>query len=475
MILIYLICSILTAVFLFFNKKPLTNNILIGFFLVLQWTLTVYGYSNKGITESSFFLFDALAIILLLTLSIISIPVLTHSYDYIYHEKDNPTARGTYFGATVLLISALTAAYLSSHIAVTWIFIEITTLGSSILIFHRRNAGSIEATWKYIFASSISLIFVFIGILFLSIAIGKSGEGSLHYLSIMSIAAKLDPFWLKLAFVFVFTGYTLKLGLVPLYTAGIDAKDKAPTPSGALFSTVMMNAGFVGVFRFYVIVAQTPVHKWANIVVLVSAGLSIFVAAVYMLKVKNIKRMLAYSGIEHSGLVMLGIVSGGIGYYAALLHLVLHSFAKSSLFLQIGHLYKTYQSKNIYDIGNYFKYNRAGAIFIIIAFICITAMPPSGLFISELFIFKSLFEAHLLYILIPVLVLLTFILWALGRSIFKMMFIPPVRIHEDHIEKVSTYETVTQYFLLGLVVYLGLNPPLFFVDLLNEAVKYLIH
>ncbi len=475
MIIVYLICSLLIATALFFNKNKTVNNCLVGGFILLQWGLTVFMYSHKNISDASYFLPDALAIILLLTLSVISIPVLTHSYDYVYREKDTPSSKGAYFGASVVLISALTAAYLSSHIAVTWIFIEITTLGSSILIFHRRNSGSIEATWKYIFSSSISLIFVFIGILFLSIAIGKSGEESLQYLALINLAPKLDPFWLKLSFVFVFTGYTLKLGLVPLYTAGIDAKDKAPTPSGAMFATVMMNAGFVGVYRFYVIVAQTPVHKWANIVILISACLSIFVAAVYMLKVRNIKRMLAYSGIEHSGLIMLGLVAGGIGYYAALLHLVLHSFAKSSLFLQIGHLYKTYQSKNIYDIGDYFKYNRAGAVFLIIAFVCITAMPPSGLFISEFFIFKSLFEAKYLYILIPVLILLTFILWTLGRSIMRMLFTPPINMNEGKIEKTSVYETVTQYLLLVIVFYLGLNPPTIFVDLINEAIKYLIH
>ncbi len=475
MIVVYLICSLVIAAVLFFNKNKTVNNSLIGAFIALQWVLTVYMYSNKGIPDTPYILPDALAIILLLTLSIISIPVLTHSYDYLYKEKDTPSSRGAYYGASVVLISALTAAYLSSHVAVTWIFIEITTLGSSILIFHRRNSGSIEATWKYIFSSSISLIFVFIGILFLSIAIGKSGEESLQYLALMNLAPKLDAFWLKLSFVFVFTGYTLKLGLVPLYTAGIDAKDKAPTPSGAMFATVMMNAGFVGVYRFYVIVAQTPIHKWANIIILISAFLSIFVAAVYMLKVRNIKRMLAYSGIEHSGLVMLGIAAGGIGYYAALLHIVLHSFAKSSLFLQIGHLYKTYQSKNIYDIGDYFKYNRGGAVFMIIAFVCITAMPPSGLFISEFFIFKSLFEAKYLYILIPVLILLTFILWSLGRSIMKMLFTPQVNMNEGKIEKTSVYETVTQYMLLGFVFYLGLNPPTVFVDLINEAIKHLIH
>lgn len=470
MIVVYIIVSILIGGAMFLNRNRLTNKLLIVSFLILQWVFTWYEFSHKGISDFSFFIPDALAVIMLITLSIISIPALLHTYDYIYPEHDSPRTRGIYYGAMVLLIMALTAAYLSSHIAVTWIFVEITTLSASALVFHRRNAGSIEATWKYIFVCSISLVFVFVGILFLSIALGHADEDSLHYTTLVALAPSLNTLWLKLAFVFIFTGYTAKLGLVPMYTAGIDAKDKAPTPSAALFSSVVMNVGFVGFFRFYQVVAHTSIHKWANSVVVIAAILSVFVATVYMIKVKNIKRMLAYSSIEHMGIVMLGIAAGGVGYYAAILHLVLHAFAKSSLFFQIGHLYKTYKTKNIYAIGNYFKYNVSGAVFILLAFICVTAMPPSGLFVSEFYIFKAIFEAKQLYVLIPLLVLLTMIIWALGKNIFKMLFLPPVGFKEEQIEPVSPYETLSQFILLGLVVYLGLNPPDGFVELIEEAI-----
>jgi hydrogenase-4 component F len=473
MIIAYLVGSILISIGLFFNKNKIINHLLVGLFLCIQVVFCIYECINRDVNEALFFQPDALALLLLTILTIIVIPSFTHSYDYIYKEKDNPSSRGIYYGAMVILVMAVSCAYLSSHIAVTWIFIEITTLSASALIFHRRNSGSIEATWKYIFVCSISLAFVFIGILFLSMALGNAKEESLYYSSLVQLAPILNTFWLKLSFVFIFTGFTAKLGLVPMYTAGIDAKDKAPTPSAALFSTVLMNAGFVGVFRFYIVIAHTSIHQWANTIILISAILSVFVATVYMLKVKNIKRMLAYSSIEHAGILMLGLVAGGIGYYAAILHLVLHSFAKSSFFLQIGHLYKTYRSKNTYQIGNYFQYNVAGTIFILIAFICLAAIPPSGMFVSEFLLFKSLFQAHYLYILIPLMILLTTILWALGKTIFKMMFIPPVDFHEERIEKVSTYETVTQYILLSFVIWLGLFPPAFFTDLINDAIKLL--
>jgi hydrogenase-4 component F len=470
----YLTIAFLIIGSVFINRNKVINNILIGLFLLLQWTFTIYEYYHKNITEFNYFCPDSLAILLLMTLSIISIPALFHSYEYINKDKESDRTRSIYFASMLLLITSLGAAYLANHIAVSWIFIEITTLSASALIFHRRNSGSLEATWKYIFVSSISLTFVFIGILFLSISLEHAGAEGLFYKELFINANSLNTFWLKLSFIFIFTGLTLKLGLVPLYTAGIDAKDKAPTPAAALFSSVLMNVGFVAVFRFYEVVAHTSIHSWANHVIMISAFMSVFIATVYMLKVKNIKRMLAYSSIEHVGLVMLGLTAGGIGYYAAVLHIVLHAFVKSALFFQIGQVYNIYKSKSIYNVGGYFKYNTSGAIVLLLAYICATAMPPSGLFISEFLIFRSLFEGHYLYILIPVLILLTMIIWAFGKNIFKLLFTPPIGFDESKIDKVNPVETYSQFVLLGIVIYLGINPPQQFVDLIREAVRNLL-
>jgi len=475
MIGFYLGGAFLISLSLFLNRSKLVNNLLIIGFLVLQWGFTIYEYNHINSTELVYFKPDALGILLLITLSIISIPAFFHNYSYIYKDKDNPKVRSIYYAAMTILVTAIGAAYLSCHIAVTWIFVELTTLSASALIFHRRNTGSLEATWKYIFVCSISITFVFIGILFLSIALEQAHSTDLSFDSLLARASSLNIFWLRLAFIFIFTGYTAKLGLVPMYTAGIDAKDKAPTPAGALFSSVLMNVGFVGIFRFYIVIAHSSIHSWANHIILIAAFLSVFIATVYMLKVKNIKRMLAYSSIEHTGLVMLGIVAGGIGYYAAILHIILHAFVKSALFFQIGQVYNIYKSKSIYYVGNYFKYNLLGAIVLLLAFICATGMPPSGMFISEFMIFRSLFEAHYVAILIPVLVLLTMIIWAFGKSIFKLLFSPPVGFDETAIEKVNPLESWSQFVLLGLVIYLGINPPAQFVNLLHEAVKNLVN
>lgn len=472
----YLIGSFLIGTGLFFNRGKIANYSLVGFFLLLQCAITVYACFHFNNTESSYFTFDSLGIIMLLTSTIISIPAAIHSAIYIEESGEKtPRSRATYFGAFVILISAVSAAYLANHIAVVWIFTEITTLSASALIYHHRNKLALEGTWKYVFICAISITFVFIGILFLSLSLAEGGADDLSYRSLLENSSKLNLSWLRLAFLFVFTGFTAKMGLFPMFTAGVDAKDKAPGPAAALLSSILMNMGFVGIFRLYVVIGNTPLISWASLVVGIAAFISLFIAAVYMIKVKNLKRMMAYSSIEHMGIVMLGIAAGGIGYYAAVLHIVLHAFVKSSLFFQYNQLYRVFQNKNINYIGNYFKYNTAGAIVVLLGFISVTAMPPSGMFVSEFLIFFALFKANQLLVLIAAMLLLTMIIWAFAKNIFKILFIPVINFDETHVPVINPWESATQFILLGLSAYLGLNPPIEFVELIKESIMLLPH
>jgi hydrogenase-4 component F len=473
MIGVYLLGALSIAVILFFSRNKILVYSLAGLFVVLQSLFTLYTCMHYGTTELIYFTYDSLGVILLITLSIIAIPAFIHSYLYIENHKEDPQARAIYLTSMVMLIMAISAGYLSNHIAVTWIFTEITTLSASALIYHHRNKLALEGTWKYVFICAISITFIFIGILFLSLSLQHAGSDDLSFRNLITYKDKLDPFWLRLAFLFIFTGFTAKLGLVPMYTAGIDAKDKAPAPAGALLASVLMNLGFIGIFRFYAVVAHTSLFHWANMVILIAALLSVFVATVYMTRVTNIKRMFAYSGIEHMGLVMSGIAAGGVGYYAAILHIILHALVKSGLFFHFNQLYRTFQSKSIQHTGNYFKYNPAGAIVILLGFISITAMPPSGLFVSEFLIFRSLFEANYFILLVVVLILLTIVIWAFGKNILKILFLPVEGIDESNIPIISPWESLTQYILMFTAIWLGLNPPDIFVRLIQDAVKTL--
>lgn len=468
---IYLIAAFLIAGTIFLTRRSSTNYWLVILFAALQVAFTVYASLLWKNTSLGYFTFDSLGLLLLITLSIITIPAAYHSYIYLRRHEETPQSRAIYFTAFIVLVTSISAGYLANHIAVIWIFTELTTLSASVLIYHHRNKLALEGTWKYIFICAISITFVFIGILFLSLSLRKAGSSDLSFSNLMAYRDRLDPFWLRLAFLFIFTGFTAKLGLVPMYTAGIDAKDKAPAPAGALLASVLMNLGFTGIFRFYAVISGTSLHGWANMIIYVAAFLSIFVAAVYMSRVLNIKRMLAYSGIEHMGIVMLGVAAGGIGYYAAVLHIILHAFVKSSMFFQFNQLYRVFGSKSIPDTGNYFRYNPAGAIVFLIGFISATAMPPSGLFVSEFLVFRSLFEGKQIILLSAVLLLLTIIIYAFGKNIMKILFVPAEGFDDRNVPVINPWESSMQYILLAMAVWLGLDPPDVMVRLINDAIS----
>ncbi len=470
MTLIFFLSALSVAGILFFNRNRAMNYLLVLVFSTLLCVLTCFAFFHKNETEFSYFTYDAMAVIMLAVMTLVAIPAFYHSYVYFSKHRDIPRERGIYFAAMVILITALCGAVLSGHIGLTWVCIELTTLSASALVYHRRNPRTLEGTWKYVFVVSISITIAFIGILFLSIAAQEIGIRDLTYAALRAHATNLNPFWLKSAFLFIFTGFTAKTALFPMFTAGVDAKDKAPSPAGALFSSILLNGGFVAMFRMYEIVAAGGLLRWANTILLVSGIVSLFVAATYLISVKNIKRILAYSSIENMAIITLGLAAGGAGYYAALLQLVMHALVKSGLFFQVGQLYRVYNSKNVYDMGNYFGNNTAGAMALLLAFFCIMAIPPSGLFVSEFLIFSAIYQSSWRWLLIPIIILIAFIIWSLTKNILKIIF---SREPGQETATISRFESVSQFILIGISIYIGYIQPAVVSNLVREAIQYL--
>jgi len=469
-LIIYLTASVIFILGIIIFRKKVTDYAFTILFLSAQWGFAIYEYYNQNIVQLDYFTPDAIGLIFLFVLNIVGTTSIFYSFIYFQHNNDAQRARSIYFAALLTLITSLSAAYLANHIAILWIFVELTTLSSSILIYHNRTEKSLEATWKYLFISSLSVALIFIGIQFLGLAVQQAKLSGMFFPDLYKNAARLDEFWLKAAFLLVFTGFTVKAGLAPMYTVGIDAKDKAPTPAAAIFSSAIMNVGFLGIFRMFEIMSKTTVYHWASIVVIISAAISVLISASYMVRVKRFKRMLAYSSIEHMGIIMLGMAMGGIGYYGAILQTILHSLAKSSLFYQCGSIFRVMNSKFIKDSGNYFELNTFGSVIVILGFFIITAMPPSGLFVSEFMIFRSMFEANYLWLMIIMLVLLSFIIWSMGENLFKLLFgkSENLQINADS-KRISFFETLPQLLLLAGSVYLGFYPPPFLHNLIKQA------
>ena len=180
-------------------------------------------------------------------LAVVVLPVIIHSVIYFRTYKAKVHERLAYYGAMLLLVAALVLGYAAGHIALTWVFTEVTTLAAGILVYHHREQLALEAVWKYVFVCAISVTFIFIGILFWSLAMMHCGCTDLSYASLTLHSAGMDPRWTRFGFLFIFAGYTAKMGLFPMFTAGIDAKDNAPSPAAAMLSSVLMNLGFVGI------------------------------------------------------------------------------------------------------------------------------------------------------------------------------------------------------------------------------------
>jgi len=464
---IYLAAVACIIIGLAFSRSRILSDILGILFLAAQTLLAVHGLMHPGVTELNYFSYDALGLVLLLTLSVISYPTLIHSRIYLSNPIAPPSSAAVYSASCVMLIAAMTMGYLANHAAVTWIFTEITTLSAALLIYHHRSKLALEATWKYVFVCAVSICFVFVGILFISLALLHDGCTDLFYHDLMTHKATLDSFWMKLGFLFIFAGYTAKLGLFPMFTAGVDAKDKAPAPAGALLASALMNLGFCGIFRVFASVSGTPVGEWARMVMLFSALITLFIATIYMVRISNVKRMLAYSGMEHMSVVTLSLCFGKAGFVAAMLHIVMHTFVKSGLFFHFTQLWRIYSGKMIDDMGDYLKLNPFGAIVLLFGFVSIAAVPPSGLFFSELLAFKAMIAEGGWLVFSLTAFLLTVLLWALARSVFRIIFLPASKKVEKI--RISPWESLTQLILFALASYIGFNPPAFLLDLIGQA------
>lgn len=464
---IYLAAVVCIVIALAFSRSRILSDMLGVLFLAAQAMLTVHGLMNPGITELTYFSFDALGMFLLLALSVISVPTVIHSRIYLTKPLASTHTAAVYNSSCVLLIAAMTMGYLANHTAVTWIFTEITTLSAAALIYQHRSKLALEATWKYVFVCAISICFVFVGILFISLALLHDGCSELFYSDMMAHRATMNSFWVKLGFIFIFAGYTAKLGLFPMFTAGVDAKDEAPAPAGALLASALMNLGFCGIFRVYSAFSGTPVGDWARMLMMVSALVTLFIATIYMARIGNVKRMLAYSGIEHMSVVTLGLCFGKAGLMAAMLHMLMHTFVKSGLFFHFTQLWRTYSSKMIDDMGDYLKLNPFGALVLLLGFISIAAVPPSGLFFSELLVFKAMIAEGSWVIFALTAFLLTVLLWAFARSIFRIIFLPASKPVEKI--RISPWESVTQLILFVLAAYIGFNPPAFLLQLIEQV------
>lgn len=419
--LTYFIISVLliTLLNIFPSKKIFKAGSLI--YIAMHSLLALYAVMNKGLTILNFFTFDALAVLFILVSALTGFVAIIHSFSYMADET--VPAQNRFYSGIIGLLFAANGVYLANHAVITWIFIEATTIAVTILIYHHRHSNALEAAWKYVFISSTGIALAYIGILFVGGNIStESGSSILYYKNMAQSIIAADPLWLKLSFLFILLGYSAKLESFPLYTISIDANYAAPASASALMATVLVNAGFTAIYRIYTAFSAHEIIIWMNHVLVFTGIISVFIATAYMLKVKNLKRLLGYSTLEIMGLVLIGLGQGKTWHYAPFLLLVMNSMVKSVLFLQTGYLHKITGTYNIFKNKNYIEINKWGALILLTGFIFIAAIPPSGYFIAELNLFKGLLIQKKYVIFALVMIMVSFLLYGLFSRVFSILF-----------------------------------------------------
>ena len=416
--LIYIIVSLLLAVAPLAVRSERATHILAGLFFGVQVValalLLVFGRVDSVMLY--IFRTDTLAIVFHILMTAVLGFTLIHSSSYLKAENVSITSYKTYYTLLMLLAVAISCVYYSDNVAMTWVFLEATTICSAGVIYHREFKQSLEATWKYIFVCSTGIAMAYLGILLLSTV---AHHGALDYASLKEVIAEGNTLYLKVAFLLIVVGYSCKMEIFPLYTVGVDANYAAPAPASAFISTALVNAGFVSIYRIYSLyAAASEVFVWARHLLILIGILSLAVGAMFLRRTNNYKRFLSYSTVENMGIVAIGMGIGGVALWAAVFHVMCHTLVKSSMFFQVGIMRHVYDSYSINRIGNYMNINRVGAIGFTLGTLVLLAFPPSPLFISEVMIFSEIVSVGSWWLLIAMLILMCVVIYSIwGRSL----------------------------------------------------------
>lgn len=294
-------------------------------------------------------------------------------------------------------LSAMSLVTTTPHLGALWVGIEATTLSSAPLIYFHQHRRSLEATWKYLIICSVGIALALLGNILLSVSFYSPASpvmvddiDSLGWFIAHARDAAVP--WLKAAFIFLLVGYGSKMGLAPLHNWLPDAHSEAPSLVSALLSGALLNCALLGILRGHQILLAAGLGAFSCQLLVFFGLFSLCIAAIFIVGQGHYKRMLAYSSVEHMGILALGIGIGGIAAQGALLHSVCHSLAKCLLFLVSGNILARYHTYSSYDVrGMRWTMPVSGALWLA-GFLAVAGSPPFGIFVSEMLVLKGIFD-----------------------------------------------------------------------------------
>ncbi len=369
---------------------------------------------------------------------------------------------------------------LANDMGLMWVAIEATTLVSVFMIMLYTTEGAIEAAWKYLTIATVGLSLALLGIVLFSYANTSASPSAsgMDWTSMVANSALLNPGIVKVAYVFVLVGLGTKAGLAPMHTWLPDAHGEAPTPVSALLSGVLLNCAIYGVLRFYIVASGTLGPAFPGQLLILLGLLSMGIAAASIYFQKDMKRMLAYSSVEHMGIVSLAVGFGGfLGLFAALLHIINHAIAKPLMFFASGTVSQRYGTKVMAEIKGIIRVMPVTGAMLLLGGLAIAGMPPFNVFLSEFLVMTDGFGTGQ-FLITPIMIILLVVVFAgFLRHLVPMVFGNPATGKAVPSEKglgtdgMGVLAVAPMLILASLVIVLGFFVPQPLQTLIRDATQ----
>lgn len=415
------------------NKQKILGIVnFIGYLAVLVSSITLFKEISSLKSKSLFsgFLYiDLLSAFFILVISVISFAAALYSIGYIKKDIEkgiiSEKKAKIYFLLFNLFCFSMFVVTVVNNLGLLWVAIEMTTLISAFLVGFYNSKESVEAAWKYIIICSVGIIFALLGTILFSYAFSLSGGGikSLNWSDMVSATVNIDKNILKVAFIFILVGYGTKAGLAPMHTWLPDAHSQAVAPISALLSGVLLKTAIYAILRFSIIIIKSVGFAYfANTMILLGI-ISLVLSCSFILVQKDLKRLLAYSSIEHIGIIAIGFGIGTpLAIMGSLLHIFYHAITKSFMFFGAGNIVSAYKKHNMKAIRGVIKVLPFTGIMFLLGCFAITGFPPFCIFISEILIIIAAFIKGSYSIAALLLIFLAIIFGAFIYHLGKMLF-----------------------------------------------------
>ena len=350
-------------------------------------------------TEGLYLRVDDLSVVFIVLSAFVGLTTSVFSASYIAHEVEigrlTPVRLRFYHAMYQVLMFVMTLALIANNIGLMWVAVELATLTTVLMVAVYRTHEAIEAAWKYFILGSVGIALALFGTILVYVAarpVVGEGLAGMVWTVLVAKAHRFDPILLDLAFVFLMLGYGTKVGLAPLHAWLPDAHAEGPTPISAVLSGLLLNVALYALLRFKMLLAANAAAIAPGPLMITLGLVSLIFAAFMLYRRRDIKRLFAYSSIEHMGVIAFAFGMGGpLANFAGLLHMTMHSLTKSAIFFNVGHIAQAKGTQAIADIRGLTVSHPTLGWSLVFAVMAIAGVPPFGIFTSEFLVVSSTF------------------------------------------------------------------------------------